>query len=440
MDSLLASIVERGRALLDLDRGNQAEAGDLEPLAEALLSSRGEASGAALSAELLNAFQNLDDSSKLGFLKLLAERFGPDSGKLDSAIESYRLSPGDLTASQLHSAAEPRRQELIRRLNQSPGGAGALVEMRKFLLSQLPDNPELKPLDGDFHHLLSSWFNRGFLVMRRIDWNAPASVLEKIIRYEAVHAIGNWESLRGRIDPPDRLCYGFFHPALVDDPLIFVQVALTDEIPSAIEPVISPARTPLAAESADTAVFYSISNCQAGLRGVSFGSFLIKRVVEELHRDFPRLRTFATLSPAPGLRGWLKEKAGEPDSLSAKERSALAALDEPNWTLDGKKSAELGRILTPLAASYFVEAKRLGKPIDSVARFHLGNGARLERINWMGDLSEKGMRQSAGFMVNYVYALPEIEENHEAYAMRDEIAASPGVLKLLNSRRSRGKQ
>ena len=433
MEGLLASIAERGRALLDLDRGEPASAGsDLHALAEALLSSRGEASGVALSRELLDGYEALDDGGKTGFLTTMAERFGPDAARLDAAIAAYREAPDDGTALELHAAAEPRRQELIRRLNLAPGGTAALVAMRKFLLQQLKSKPALRPLDSDFHHLLSSWFNRGFLVMRRIDWNTPAAVLEKIIRYEAVHAIDDWPSLRRRLDPPDRRCYGFFHPALVDEPLIFVEVALTRGVPEAIAPIIAEQRAPLAAGEADTAVFYSISNCQDGLRGVSFGNFLIKQVVEELHRELPHLNRFVTLSPVPGFMPWLTEQAQSPGRLEPEDAQAVEALGLPGWHEDAEQAERLKRPILRLAARYFLEAKRQGKPLDPVARFHLGNGARLERINWLGDLSDKGIRQAAGLMVNYLYAVPDIEKNHEAYAMRQEVVAASAVAKLLN--------
>lgn len=440
MEGLLATIADRGRALLDLDRGERAADRDLVHLAEALLSGQGEASGVALSRELLSAYEALNEEAKLAFLALLVERFGPEPARLDAAIAAYRESPTDSAALELHAAAEPRRQELIRRLNLAPGGTSALVAMRAFLLSQLRAQPHLKPLDSDFHHLLSSWFNRGFLVMRRIDWNTPAAVLEKIIRYEAVHAIDDWDGLRRRLDPPDRRCYGFFHPALIDEPLIFVEVALTKGMPGAIAPIIAAERKPLAPGEADTAVFYSISNCQAGLRGVSFGNFLIKQVVEELHRDFPHLKSFVTLSPVPGFMRWLREEAETPEALDADERAVLEGLDQAGWQDAGARAEALGRQVLPLAARYFLEARARGKPVDPVARFHLGNGARLERINWLGDLSDKGLSQAAGLMVNYLYAIPDIEVNHEAYAMRHEVVAAPAVTKLLNARSSRKRQ
>ena len=445
-EDLLSAIAERGRALLDGDR-RRGGGEDLGGLAERLLSGQGEASGVALARELLDAYEAADETGKAGFLALLAARFGPDAGRLDAAIAGYRQAPSDATALALHAAAEARRQELIRRLNLAPGGTAALVAMRAFLLDRLKAQPELGAVDSDFHHLLSSWFNRGFLVMQRIDWNMRATVLEKIIRYEAVHAIGDWDDLRRRIDPADRRCYGFFHPALVDEPLIFVEVALTQGMPDAIAPILAAERTPLAAGAADTAAFYSISNCQAGLAGVSFGNFLIKQVVEELHRDLPHLQTFVTLSPAPGFTRWLRAAAAdmeEPEagektevaegSLTAEERDAIAALDDPAWPDDPDRAAALRDRLLPLAARYFLHAKTRGEPLDPVARFHLGNGARLERLNWLGDRSAKGLRQAAGLMVNYRYVLPDIEKNHEAYATKQKVVAASGVTRLAKSR------
>jgi malonyl-CoA decarboxylase len=281
-------------------------------------------------------------------------------------------------------------------------------------------------------HLLSSWFNRGFLVLRKIDWSSPANILEKIIRYEAVHEIRDWDDLRRRIDPADRRCYAFFHPTLVDEPLIFVEVALTEAIPGAIAPLLAEDRPPVAIDRARTAVFYSISNTQRGLGGISFGSFLIKQVVEELQRELPRLENFVTLSPVPGLMQWLKEADDVP--VSEEGRALLAQLDTPDWFKNAELAAQMRTLLEPLAAYYFLKARTpKGRLIDSVARFHLGNGARLERIDWLGDLSPKGMRESAGIMVNYLYRLEDIEKNHEAYVNQDEIAASSAVKRLLKS-------
>jgi len=304
--------------------------------------------------------------------------------------------------------------------------------MRTDLLRVMKNNKDLGALDRDITHLLSSWFNRGFLVLRRIDWSSPANILEKIIRYEAVHEIRDWNDLRRRIDPVDRRCYAFFHPALVDEPLIFVEVALTENIPGAIAPLLAEDRQPVPVERARTAVFYSISNTQRGLGGISFGSFLIKQVVEELQRELPKLDTFVTLSPVPGFMQWLKQGSDLP--VSEEERALIEQLDKPDWHENAELAAQLRSVVEPLAAYYFLKARSSkGRLIDSVARFHLGNGARLERIDWLGDLSPKGMRESAGIMVNYLYRLEDIEKNQEAYVNQDEVAASGVVKKLLKT-------
>jgi malonyl-CoA decarboxylase len=293
--------------------------------------------------------------------------------------------------------------------------------------------PELAPIDTDFRHLFAAWFNRGFLVLRRIDWSTPAAVLEKIILYEAVHQIQDWNDLRARIDPPDRRCYAFFHPALVDDPLIFVEVALTREIPAAIAPILAAKRVPPHPDRATTAVFYSISNCQRGLAGITFGNFLIKQVVAEISRDFPRLSSFVTLSPAPNFAEWLKRERAVPESpaLPEGDRAALARLDQDSWWTDQLALTELREPMLRAGATYYMAARdRRGFPIDQVARFHLGNGARLERLNWPADLSPRGRDQSFGLMVNYLYDLGDIEKNHETFAENHAIIAASAVRKL----------
>jgi malonyl-CoA decarboxylase len=308
--------------------------------------------------------------------------------------------------------------------------------MRAELSDHVKENPGLRCVDADFAHLFSSWFNRGFLVLRPIDWTTPANILEKIIHYEAVHAIQNWDDLRNRLEPEDRRCYGFFHPQLVDEPLIFVEVALTREIPAAISPLLDLARTPIAATEATTAVFYSISNTQRGLGGVTFGNFLIKQVVENLKRELPNLRTFVTLSPVPGLAAWLaRERMAEGSAcLDTAAKEMLMVLDEPDWSSDPRKAEKVRGVLLPAAAYYFLKAKDpKGRLVDPVARFHLGNGARLERLNFLGDVSAKGVKQAHGLMVNYLYALDEIEKNHEAFAEKGVVAASPGVRKALRA-------
>jgi malonyl-CoA decarboxylase len=431
---LLSSISERGRTLLRRSGSSddRQDASGLIELCEALLSGRGEASGTAMAREVLDRYQHLDAAGQRSFFEALARNYGPDREKLAHAIETWRAQPTDEDAGDLHFASEPRRQELIRRLNRAPGGTSALVAMRADLLGLTHGHKDLAALDRDVAHLLASWFNRGFLVLRRIDWSTPANILEQIIRYEAVHEIRDWDDLRRRIDPVDRRCYAFFHPALIDEPLIFVEVALTETIPSAIAPLLAEDRKPAALERARTAVFYSISNTQRGLGGISFGSFLIKQVAEELRRELPKLENFVTLSPVPGFMQWLKQASDVP--VSDEERTLLGHLDDPDWFRNAELAAQLRAVVEPLAAHYFLKARTpKGRLIDSVARFHLGNGARLERIDWLGDLSAKGLRESAGIMVNYLYRLDDIEKNHEAYANDGEVVASNAVKKLLKS-------
>jgi malonyl-CoA decarboxylase len=435
---MLNSITERGRALLDRARDRRitgaARSETLADLCEQLLSGRGEASGVALAGEILSKYAALTTGPRIAFFELLANRFGPDRAKIESAIAAWQSDPSDANAARLHAAAESRRQELLRRLNLAPGGTAALVRMREQLLDAMSHRPDLAAVDADFVHLFASWFNRGFLVLRRIDWGTPAMILEKIIRYEAVHAIQSWEDLRRRIDPPDRRCYAFFHPALVDEPLIFVEVALTRGIPDAVAPILATEREIEAPERADTAVFYSISNCQRGLAGVSFGNFLIKQVVEEISRENSRLRTFVTLSPAPNFAAWLDRERKTENSivLSNEDRAVLAGLDTPQWWTRPETSEPMKEPLLRAAAWYFLRARnRRGAPHDSVARFHLGNGARLERLNWLADTSAKGIAQSYGLMVNYLYDLEDIEKNHEAYVEGRAIAASSAVRRLV---------
>src|SRR3954462_12363098 len=429
---LLSTISERGRTLLRRGGGSddRQDASELLELCQALLSGRGEASGTAMARGGLDRYHHLDAAGRLAFFEALARDYGPDRERLSQAIESWRTQPSDDDASDLHFASEPRRQELIRRLNRAPGGTSELVSMRADLLSLMKGNRDLAALDRDVVHLLSSWFNRGFLVLRRIDWSTPANILEQIIRYEAVHEIHDWNDLRRRIDPIDRRCYAFFHPQLTDAPLIFVEVALTETIPGAIAPLLAVDREAVATERARTAVFYSISNTQRGLGGISFGNFLIKQVVEELRRELPKLDTFVTLSPVPNFMGWIKQTT----EISDEDREVLKLRDEPKWFSDPEVEVQLRAVLEPLGAHYFLKARTSkGKLIDSVARFHLGNGARLERINWVGDLSAKGLRESAGIMVNYLYRLDDIEKNHEAYANEGEVVASSAVKKLLKT-------
>ncbi len=400
-----------------------APAPELGDLCEDLLSGRGEATGLAIGRSVLDRYRALDAEGRRGFFAMLRDRFGVDEPALDAALARWRTGDGaDPRA--LHTASEPRSQELIRRLNRAPGGTRELVAMRADLLAAMTDDPALAPLDTDFRHLFVSWFNRGFLELRRIDWHTPAAVLETIILHEAVHQITGWDDLRHRVAAPDRRLYAFFHPALRDNPLIFVEVALTDATPEAIAPILAEARRPLAPQAATTAVFYSISNCQPGLRGVSFGNFLIKQVAEELAREFPGITRFVTLSPVPGLRAWALEQAAR-GALPERHLHAVERLEK------GAAEPQMAEI----AARYLTAAKApQGGALDPVARFHLGNGARLERINPEADAGPAARESAWGVMVNYLYDLDTIERNHEAYSNAGEVVASASVRRLAKAR------
>ena len=408
-----------------LPRGAARTAKKAIALCQGLVSERGEVSGSRLAAEALDAYQALDARGRLAFFDLLIREFSPDPEQVGRAGDAYRKQPSAENLARLQRVVEPPRQELFRRLNLAPNGTRILVEMRSEVLREADRNARLKPISADLAHLFTSWFNRGFLVLRRIDWRTSAVILEKLIQYEAVHQIHGWHDLRRRLEA-DRRCYAFFHPALPDEPIIFIEVALTRGLSDHVQALLDPDSPVLDTVSAEWAIFYSITNCQEGLRGVPFGSFLIKQVVEDLSKDFPRIRKFATVSPVPGFRQWLAEKAealSRSPKLGAFSR-ALAKIDDPQWTQDESREAELQRHLAPLCAYYLLRAKLGLEPLDSVARFHLKNGARLERINWLGDTSAAGLQRSAGFSANYVYKLPDVERNHELYVREHKVRAS----------------
>ena len=421
----MSRIADAGRALSGIAGGSRT---DIIALCRALLTGKGEATGIALAREVIDRYQSFDAAGKHAFFGKLAAGFGVDDEKLEGAIADYCRGDGGALR-RLHLASEPSSLELLRRLNRAPGGTDALVAMRADLLDALATDKDLECLDKDFRHLFKSWFNRGFLDLRRIDWSTSAEVLDRIIAYEAVHEITSWEDLRGRVSAPDRRLYGFFHPSLANEPLIFVEVALTTDMPAAIDTILAEGREAIAPAKATTATFYSISNCQKGLRGISFGNFLIKQVVEELRRELPGLRTFVTLSPVPGLRRWAAGAVEQADPLlSETQRDGLERL------ADGAGPAEpdTGKLLRDVAARYLVLARSpKGGAVDPVARFHLGNGARLERINCAADHSARGLRDSWGVMVNYRYALDDIERNHESYVSGGDVACSSAVRRLL---------
>jgi malonyl-CoA decarboxylase len=382
---------------------DEAKGRDVVDLARDLLGSHGEVSGSTLARLILDRYAEMDTDEKRAFFQFMTHELEIDAQQVTDSLKAYQTAPSKSTYRAFAHACEPERQELTRRLNQVPGATARLVGMRKDLLDMMRDAPDLAPLDVDFKHLFSSWFNRGFLVLRPLNWSSPAEILEKIIAYEAVHAIHSWKDLRSRLQPVDRRCYGFFHPAMADEPLIFVEVALTRGVPVSVQALLADERATIAPQDADTAVFYSISNCQEGLAGISFGNSLIKQVAADLSRDLPNLSTFVTLSPIPGLNTW--RETADPALQEADDRA--------------------------LAAHYLLEAKRPdGSPYDPVARFHLGNGARVHAVHAGADTSVNGLAQSGGTMVNYLYDLAQIAQNHEKFVTEKTVAASAEVRTL----------
>jgi malonyl-CoA decarboxylase len=440
LQELLGSIAEQGRQLLPRSLGGAEPHEEIRELATALLSGRGEASGVAIARAILEDYRRLAPDERRAFLTYLADTMQPDADRVAHAAKAYLAHPEPSAVAALQRAVESQRQEFFRRLNLAPGATAEIVAMRRDLIEA--GDPALALMDRDLMHLLASWFNRGFLVLRRIDWQTPAAILEKIIEYEAVHEIKGWDDLRRRLDPADRRCFAFFHPSLIDEPLIFVEVALTTDIPDSIQSLLAEEpKNGDAEERPTTAVFYSISNCQEGLRGISFGNFLIKQVVEDLVKERASLRTFVTLSPIPGFADWLERlRTGDSSELlSPAEHDRLAVLEDPAW-VHTAAAEPLRPLLLRLAAHYFLNAKTAdGQPVDPVARFHLGNGARLERINWQGDISAKGLREAHGLMCNYRYELKDIEKNHEAYVNEGVVAASRQVHALLRFKSDRAR-
>ena len=398
---LLRTIFERSerRSNTKFDRDGRS----IIELCEALIATTSETSALLIANKVLTKYSKLSDAEKLSFFQEVATRMNIDPERVREALSDYEKLPSRETYQNFSNAAEPIRQELFRRLNQSPEATQKLVEMRADLLRLGKNDAGLQAFDLDIKHLFTSWFNRGFLVLRPISWESPAHILEKIIAYEAVHAIDSWEELRRRLEPSDRRCFAFFHPAIPDEPLIFVEVALTNGTPTSVQTLLSEDRKEVPTDQIDTAVFYSISNCQAGLANVSFGNFLIKQVASDLSLEFEGIKTFITLSPIPGLVKWLHKS-------------------HPNWNSDDEAD------LRSLAAHYLINEKLNNNlPLDPVARFHLGNGAIVQNVHANADNSDNGKLQSLGCMVNYLYDLEQVTKNHEEFVSEGRVMASKEI-------------
>lgn len=443
LERFLESIADRGRTLIRIPRDRS-----LAVLCRALLSGRGEASGTAMSREVLQAYERMDAMERLRFFQMLEREFSPDREEVRARAEEYLRTGEAKSFLALNRAVEPPRQELFRRINMAPGGTAALVAMRAELLGLLKQHPELRVVEADLAHLLASWFNRGFLMLERIDWHSPADVLEKLIRYDTVHQIQGWDDLHRRL-APDRRCFAFFHPALPGVPLIFLEVALVKGMSSEIGPLIDPKAPVLDPRQADSAIFYSINNTQRGLKGLAFGNFLIKQVLEDLGAELPRLRTLATLSPLPGFAAALRAAhrgehpvftAERLERLLAPHREALVKAAGPLLPVDAlfhllgheplRHRTLLAEVLERLALAYLTLLPSRAPGYDPVAAFHLSNGARLERINPFADGSVQGWEASFGVKVNYRYDPDNVVENHEQFVEEGTIDMSRHLTRL----------
>jgi malonyl-CoA decarboxylase len=417
----------------------------------ACLEARGGAvSGRARAADLGRTYLSLNATGRERFLRLLAEEFDVDHaavGELsERLIRTTGESPRRKVERELRMALEPPRITLLTQFNALPEGVKFLVDMRAELMAMARRDPVLAGLELDLKALLASWFDIGFLELTRITWDAPAALLEKLIVYEAVHEIRSWTDLKNRLEA-DRRCFGYFHPRMPEEPLIFVEVALVQGMSDNVQSLLDEAAPLGDPAAADTAIFYSISNCQRGLAGISLGDFLIKRVVDNLAAELPQIRNYATLSPVPGFRVWLDQRIAAEGSelLTVNEQKALqqqlpselqglglgVLLGRPRWYAEDKLAAALRAPLLRLCARYLLlEKSAKGRALDPVAHFHLTNGARMERLDWLADLSPKGMQQSAGIMINYLYRLSDIEDNHEAYTGEGRVVASLAINRL----------
>ena len=428
LQNMLTALVSAPNRMRALGWGQPATlAKDPQSAVEAVLSATGQVSSLVYAGTLLDQIEAMDDEALQHLLTHIAVNHDVDASALADAAALYARKADAPGLTRLTKLAEPRWMELFRRLNATDGGTVRLVRLRQRILKLTSTLPDAARIDSGLQSLLRMWFNPGFLILQPIDWSTPANILEKIIAYEAVHEISSWEDLRARLAPEDRRCFAFFHPSMPEEPLIFVEVALTDETPGQIAPILQIDRETISGDSASTAVFYSISNCQSGLAGISFGNFLIKRVAQELKQEFPELKRFVTLSPVPGLMRWLRVR--EPELAST-----FLAGDDAFWN---EEAVDSEREFKAAALRYFLESDREDRlPNDPVARFHLGNGASLEQLNFAADLSEKGISQAGGLMVNYLYDLEGVEANHEAFHETKQVPMSAALRQLQRSLKS----
>ncbi len=430
--NIMDSVADAGASFLNFRRLQGSPTQVLIKLCNDLVSHKGVASGIALAREVVYRYSLLSINDKLIFFQELNSNMSPDFESIQTVAKAFIESPNEKNLLILSNSLKLKRQKLFSRMNMAPDGTKAIVSLREDLLQLIPTHAELSSIDEGLRTQLTTWFNPGFLVLKKINWETEASILEKIIHYEAVHTIADWNDLKNRLTT-NRRCFAYFHPALDDEPLIFVEIALTKGISRSIQSIINVKDSN--EKQADTAIFYSINNCQRGLKKVPLGNFLIKMVVTELARELPSIKKYCTLSPIPGFATWLTNeiKTGNSKFITKAELDLLSPLKDRDWHKDPIKIKKLKKPLKKACAIYLLIAKRYDKPINAVARFHFGNGALLHRINWLANTSEYGITKSFGLMVNYLYEPKSIEANHEAYVQKGKLSASKSVKKLLDN-------
>ena len=428
----VSSIADVGKNLFKKEDIKQNNIGSIIDLCDDLISNKGAAFGIALARDITESYESLSLENKLSFLNKINEKFKPNHAKLNEAINAYKILQNDKNLSKLREISEGKRRELFRRINMAPNGIATIVSLREDLLEFLKKNPDLSVLDNDIKELLKSWFNPGFLKLEKITWNTKAAILEKIIQYERVHKIKDMEQLKRRLGE-DRRFFSYFHPALEDEPIIFVQVALTKGLGKSIQEIMKPLTKGV--KEYDTATFYSISNCQEGLAKVTLGNFLIKMVVEEIQQEMPNIKNFGTLSPIPGFVSWFSSLDDNLiQSILGKTKSDdLSFLNSPILK-HGDMRIESNQVaITKLVGHYLINEKNhRGFPINDVCRFHLGNGAIIDDIIVNANISDAGFSSSFGFMVNYLYELENIEKNHEDYVNNKKIIYSKKINKFIS--------
>ena len=428
LKKIINNIADAGKEILGKSFSKKK---NINELCHDLISFKGIASGIAIAREITLAYSLFNTDQKLNFFKEINNKFSPSKEDVEKKITEYLKEKDEKSLNALGSAVEGNRQELIRRLNMAPNGTLFLVSMREDLIKFLPTNPELKTLDEDIRHLFKSWFNPGFLRLEKITWDSKAAILEKIIKYEKVHQIKDMNDLKRRLQQDDRRFFAYFHPVLKDEPLIFVEVAFTKGIGSSIQEIIKPKTDDKS--NYDTATFYSISNCQEGLMRVTLGNFLIKRVVFEIQEENPKIKNFGTLSPLPGFSDWFLSLNHEKlkDILKGYDVSKLDFLRSPSLKIGEPKILEEKVAIKRLVAHYLINEKINNKPLNSVSRFHLGNGASIHNIIINGNIDDYGYKESFGVMVNYGYQLDKLEKIHEEFITSGVISYSDKIKKYV---------